>query len=112
MNFNEYQQKAFTVAIYPEHGTGSQLAIIYTALGLGEAGEVQGKVKKIIRDYGGVIKPEMKEAIIDELSDVLWYVAALCTEMKVNLDDVAVRNLVKLFDRQERNVIGGSGDNR
>lgn len=112
LSFNEYQKQAFTTAVYPEKGTGSVMAIVYTALGLGEAGEVQGKVKKIIRDHNGQLTPEMRAAIIKEISDLLWYMAALCTELNVTLEYLAKNNLEKLFDRQKRDVIKGSGDER
>ena len=48
MNFNDYQTKAITTAVYPKHQ-----ALPYLALGLsGEAAEVANKVKKILRgDY-------------------------------------------------------------
>lgn len=107
-----YQVRTRVTAMYPEVGTGSQIALAYCGLGLGEAGEVQGKVKKIIRDDGGVLSQEKREAIIDELGDVLWYVARLADEMRVPLSEVGDRNLMKLFSRKERDVISGSGDNR
>lgn len=112
MDFDFYQRESFKTAKYPEKGTGSVAALTYTALGLGESGEVQGKVKKILRDCGGKISPEMKDAIVKEMGDVFWYLASLATELNVSLSEVAIRNLEKLFDRDARGVIGGSGDNR
>jgi NTP pyrophosphatase (non-canonical NTP hydrolase) len=47
-----------------------------------------------------------------ELGDVLWYVAQLASELELELDDVASENLQKLFSRQRRGVLSGSGDNR
>lgn len=82
-------------------------------LGLvGEAGEIANKVKKIIRDNGGVVTPEQASQIATEVGDVLWYVAALSRELGVDLGEVAQANIQKLTDRQARGVIGGSGDNR
>lgn len=112
MNLSDYQQEAATTAIYPEMGTGSVTALAYCALGLGEAGELQGKVKKILRDDCSVVSTEKREAIAAELGDVLWYVAMLASELGYSLDGIAEANLAKLASRQERNKIGGSGDNR
>ena len=112
MLFDEYQKTAFSTAKYPDVGTGSPVALAYVGLGLGEAGEVQGKIKKIFRDDNSVVTEEKKNAILDEAADVLWYLAALCTEFKVPLSTLGERNLSKLYDRHKRGVIGGSGDNR
>lgn len=112
MTVNEYQTQAFSVAKYPEKGTGSLMAVIYCGLGLGESGEVQGKIKKVLRDSAGQITPEIRDAIIAEMGDNLWYLAALSTELGIPFEEVARRNLEKLFDRANRGVIGGSGDNR
>lgn len=108
MDFNEYQDKAVATAIY---GAGN--AVIYPALGLAnEAGEVLGKIKKVLRDKNGEFTLETNKAIGDEIGDVLWYMAALCRDLNIQLDDVAKNNITKLLDRQARNVIQGSGDNR
>jgi len=77
-----------------------------------EAGEVAGKVKKIFRDKGGVIGEAEREALKAELGDVLWYIAQVCTELEIPLDEVAEANLAKLLDRQARGKIRGDGDNR
>jgi NTP pyrophosphatase (non-canonical NTP hydrolase) len=109
MNFSEYQTRSRETAQYPSIGH----PIIYPTLGLAnEAGEVAGKVKKIFRDKGGMIGDAERETLTAELGDVLWYIAQVCTELEISLDDVAESNLAKLFDRQARGKITGDGDNR
>jgi NTP pyrophosphatase (non-canonical NTP hydrolase) len=109
MNFSDYQTKSRKTAKYPAIGH----PVIYPTLGLtNEAGEVSGKVKKIFRDKGGVISAADREALKGELGDVLWYLAQICTELDLSLDEVAEHNIVKLYDRLERGKIGGEGDNR
>jgi NTP pyrophosphatase (non-canonical NTP hydrolase) len=110
INFKEYQTRAFTTAIYPGKGQGS---FTYPALGLsGETGEICEKLKKAIRDEGGVISPERRAAIKKELGDLLWYLAALSTELGLELQQVAEENLAKLAQRQRTGNIHGDGDNR
>lgn len=108
MNLNEYQNEAMRTAIYPV-GQG----IEYTTLGLvSEAGEVAGKVKKVLRDNGGVFSDEARKAIADEAADCLWYIAGLARELGFSLETLAAQNLNKLADRQARGVLQGSGDKR
>jgi NTP pyrophosphatase (non-canonical NTP hydrolase) len=109
MNFSEYQQKSRKTAGYPAIGH----AVIYPTLGLvNEAGEVAGKIKKVFRDKGGEINNETKSALKAELGDVLWYIAQICTELDLSLDEVAEYNLEKLYSRLERGKIRGDGDDR
>jgi NTP pyrophosphatase (non-canonical NTP hydrolase) len=109
MDFSEYQLKAKRTAKYPTIGHG----VIYPTLGLAnEAGEVAGKIKKIFRDKEGVIGEAEREALKSELGDVLWYVSQVCTELGLQLDEVAAGNIGKLLDRLERGKIKGDGDNR
>lgn len=109
MNLDEYQRASRRTARYPAIGH----PIIYPALGLtNEAGEVAGKIKKIFRDREGVIGEAEREALKAELGDVLWYLAQLCTELGLSLEEVAHHNLEKLADRQARGMIQGEGDNR
>lgn len=110
MLFDEYQQETAVTAVYPS--PGSITGLLYCALGLGEAGEVQGKIKKILRDDDSVITAEKREQIAGELGDLLWYVAQTATELELSLDEIAQANLVKLASRKERGVLQGSGDNR
>lgn len=109
MNFNEYQIKARTTAVYPNLGNN----YVYPCLGLsGESGEVAEKIKKIIRDDEGIITSEKRMELIKELGDVMWYVANLACELNVELDLVAIKNIEKLKKRKEENKLHGNGDNR
>lgn len=127
MNLNEYQSRAAETAIYP--GKGTPLGLIYCALGMGEAGEVQGSLKKAIRDEGMVpgqawhgddyvetewVEPTMKRRadLMKEAGDLLWYLANFAAELGVSLEEIAQANLDKLASRQARGVLGGSGDER
>jgi NTP pyrophosphatase (non-canonical NTP hydrolase) len=103
MRFDDYQSSALTTAIYP-----LSTKIIYPAMGMcAEAGEVANKVKKIIRD--GKLD---REAIADELGDVLWYIAVLASDLGYSLSDIADKNIQKLIGRKERGTLAGNGDNR
>jgi NTP pyrophosphatase (non-canonical NTP hydrolase) len=109
MNFSDYQKLSRVTAQYPSIGH----PVIYPVLGLvNEAGEVAGKIKKVFRDKGGEISAETRDALKAELGDVLWYLAQVCTELDIPLNDVAEANLAKLLDRQARGKIRGDGDNR
>lgn len=110
MNLHDYQTEARKTAIYPKVGGHGW---VYPALGLAnEAGEVGGKLKKVIRDNNGVINDDQRQDISKELGDVLWYIAQLASELDINLDDVASQNIAKLASRQQRGKLTGSGDNR
>lgn len=111
--FDEYQQQSRALADYPnlDHN------LIYPALGLaGEAGEAVDKIKKLWRNQGVTshvnLLPADKATLVAELGDVLWYVAAIASELGLNLHTVAGLNLAKLLDRKARNVIKSEGDNR
>ena len=109
LDFDQYQREAGKTAIYPDRFDN----LYYPALGLaGEAGEVCEKIKKIMRDKNGKLTEDDQQLLIKELGDVLWYVSALADELDVFLGDVASTNLEKLWSRQERGKISGSGDNR
>lgn len=108
-NFNHYQQESRRTwnLVQTDH------PIVYPTLGLvNEAGEVAGKIKKIFRDKQGQISEADREALKQELGDVLWYLTQIATELGVTLEDVAATNLTKLLSRLERGKIRGDGDNR
>ena len=109
MEFNEYQEKAWGTAIYPDRGKN----IIYPALWIGgESGEILNKIKKISRDEKNILNSEKKAELIKELGDLLWYIAALATELKINMNDIAEKNIVNLGERKNKGTLHGSGDNR
>lgn len=109
MSLNGYAELAGGTVVYPGRGDN----IIYPALKLnGEAGEIAEKVGKMMRDDGGQMTEGRREALVKELGDVLWYVAACAFELDVTLEEVARRNLVKLYDRKERGALQGDGDER
>lgn len=118
MDFSDYQREARKTAIYtnrleadnvsPEYI--DKIALMYCALGMGEAGEIQNKVKKIIRD--GTDTYAFRESIAFEIGDLLWYCANMASELGFDLNDIASANLDKLEDRASRGVLQGNGDNR
>lgn len=111
MTFDEYQVAASRTMQYPSVGFN----MVYPALGLvGEAGEVAEKIKKIWRNKGRIYLDGSDEilSLRDELGDVLWYISALATEIGFPLENIAKRNIEKLEDRANRNVINSEGDNR
>lgn len=109
LTFSEYQEKAKETALYPNVGSNPY----YPSLGLsGEAGEIANKVKKIMRDKSDVIDDETRDDIKKELGDVLWYVAAVATEFKLDMGEIAEKNYEKLKKRLEEGKIQGNGDNR
>lgn len=109
MNFNTYQEESWGTAVYPNKGSN----FVYPILGLvGEAGEVAEKVKKIIRDDNGIVTPNKQAEIAKELGDVLWYIAAICSEFGITMGEVAIGNIEKLSSRKKRDLLHGEGDSR
>lgn len=125
-SMNDYEKAAVKSAVYP--GQGTPLGLAYCSLKLnGEAGELAEHVGKAMRDdgliqvdwdngcalpYFDILTFERRNLIIKEAGDCLWYIAAICRELDVPLSFVAAQNLEKLMDRQERNKLQGSGDER
>jgi len=109
VDIRDYQARSRATAVYPRAGEN----LLYPTLGLcGEAGEVAEKVKKMVRDDGGVLTGARRDALAWELGDVLWYVAQVATEAGLDLDAIAAANLEKLLSRAGRGVLQGSGDDR
>jgi len=117
--FSTYQTQAHTTALYLDNikdyltpNVHKMLALSYVGLGLGESGEVQNKLKKIIRDKNGIIDVKTKDDLKKELGDILWYVAEMCTLLHLDMGNVAQANLDKLFKRKDEGKLKGEGDNR
>ena len=75
----------------------------------GEVGELLSLEAKARRD--GYREGHI-ENLEKELGDILWHVAMIAHDNFLNFDDVAMRNLEKLIERQQRGTIQGSGDDR
>ena len=108
MNLHDYTRATNETAIYPEAGTGADLELYYLALGLtSEAGEVAGKIKKLIRD-----NKYDPGAIAYELGDVFWYLVRLCNAIGYKPTEIMEININKLLKRKASDTIKGSGDDR
>ena len=120
VNLNTYQEQAAQFAINTD--------LNHMMFGLvEEAGEAAGLLKRYHRGdekYQNLnviegdkitatfLNPLLRSSLEKELGDVLWYVAMTAHRLGLTLDQVAVTNIHKLADRQQRNVIKGEGDNR
>lgn len=115
MNFNEYQKLArktdFHTPKKEKKVFGNLFA--YPTFGItGEAGELADKIKKLYRDRGGKLTPEMRHDLVLELGDILWYMAKMAHVLGVSFDDVARLNIKKINSRKKRGVLTGNGDHR
>jgi NTP pyrophosphatase (non-canonical NTP hydrolase) len=130
LSFNEYQRAAAETAIYrqsiekyvyglgiPDDGKAQELVNLlctaYVILGLaGEAGEVAGAFKKVLRDGDVMLTEEKKKDLLKETGDTLWYSSQVSAELGENYATTASNNINKLLDRKERGVLSGSGNDR
>lgn len=113
MQLDEYSQKALATLTNQYHYGQIDAQLMGQVLGLGgEAGEVQEKFKKLLRDKRGELTPSDVTAIIKELGDVLWYVTSIAHLLGSSLEEVAQVNNAKLASRRQRQALGGSGDER
>lgn len=104
MQLSDYQQRVKKYLL-PSADNREYLSLGLTA----EAGEVAGLIAKAVRDNDGYVGIDKLKK---ELGDVLWFVSQLAELYNIDLNDIATSNINKLQSRMERNVIGGSGDNR
>lgn len=107
MKVKEYEDFMSTSKVY------SKLPIVYPILGMnGEAGEVAEKAKKCLRDNDGNFNEQIKQDLLKELADVLWYIWATADDMGYALEDVMNIGIKKVKERQETNTVHGNGDDR
>lgn len=98
MKVTDYQKAANRTSINePDFEiTNDQVMISWNAIGLsGEAGEVAELAKKQIYHQHGIDTEKWKK----ELGDVLWYVAALCANLGLTMEEVMEHNINKLEAR-------------
>jgi len=121
LTFTDYQQAVHATA-YPYidrinsitelDEAKDLLKLAYIALGLGEAGEVQNKIKKILRGDKDINDFIYGQEILKEIGDCNWYQAELCNFYGASYGIVAENNLSKLRARKVANKLKGTGDNR
>ncbi len=105
MDFDRYQYEA-SFTMLP---TAANFQYLVAGLAA-EAGEVAGAYAKHIRDETKM--SDLQEKMGKELGDVLWFVAMLAEMSDIDMAKIAEQNLEKLKDRQKRNKLKGSGDER
>lgn len=115
MNASEYQELASRTLIDgPDFDiSDNEIMVVWNAIGLaGEASEVvelignavgliskTGKVaefaKKGVFHQHGIDRDDFKK----ELGDCLWYIAALCTKLDLDMSEIMQENITKLAIR-------------
>jgi NTP pyrophosphatase (non-canonical NTP hydrolase) len=69
-------------------------------LGLAEeAGEVAGLMKRVLRNFPRDQERIVRDNFVDELGDVLWYLAACCAVHCTSLEEIWEHNKDKLKER-------------
>lgn len=77
----------------PQTLTPEQVELAFNALGLaGEAGECADYVKKALWHSAGLDMVKLA----NELGDVMWYLAAICTLAGLDLSEIMAANITKL----------------
>ena len=95
MHLNEYQTSAHrTVQKTHTEGMDEMVPILGLA---GEVGELLNEYKKKLRD--GDAHERFPERVVEELGDILWYVAETASRFGLDLETVAERNLAKIMAR-------------
>ena len=106
---NDYENFVVSTQKFPK-----DVANEYLVLGLvSEAGEVAGVWKRVLRqDATTKDLKHVRDQMLQELGDVLWYVTALCLQNNISLEELISINTEKLTKRLKNNTIQGKGDNR
>jgi len=97
MKFREFED---SIVVTHEHRPDP---LTYAILGVaGEAGEVAEVFKKALRvvEPTDVIETDFRDALLDELGDVLWYVAKVTNLLGADLETIARMNMKKLAYRR------------
>lgn len=98
LSIADYQSEA----VNTDHtGNDPQDGILVSVLGIvGEAGDLATLFKKKLRDGDSfTVYPQQ---CAEELGDILWYVATLCTKLGFSLEEIAANNLSKTKSRWEK----------
>ena len=92
LDFNKYQEQASRTS----DKSINEKAILISCMGLsGETGEVIDYLKKV---YGHGHAYDHNR-LIDELGDVLWYIADIANKHGIDLETIVKCNILKLINR-------------
>lgn len=103
----DYEAFVKKINLYKENMLGESALILALA---SESGEVAGKFTKFVRDNTDYSK--LKEDILDELGDCLWFITCIANIYGCSLTSLMEKNVDKLSSRVNRGVLRGSGDKR
>ena len=113
MNLSEYQKRVEDTWISNEND------FIRIVCGLsGELGEICEKLKKYFRKDNYAEKEKKTSwfavglILKGEIGDLMYYIAKLCNEFGLDLEEILQENINKLARRKEDGTLKGSGDNR
>lgn len=88
---NEYVRRAAATDIIDDEEEAIKIGLLGIA---GEAGSLVSEAKKCFRDNGNSL--ELREYIIEELGDLLWYIAFVARRLEIDLNKVVENNLSKV----------------
>lgn len=91
MDLRTYQQLASRTDRNP--GTDEQARMIPLAGLASETGELLGEYKKYLRD--GSSHRLFRERLAEEVGDLMWYVSNVATKFDLDLEQIALQNLMK-----------------
>lgn len=95
MDFKQFQLNATST---DQRKNKDGIKYLIPLLGLvGEIGSVVSEYKKRIRD--GNKYRDYKIKLEEEIGDVLWYIATICSDMDIDLEKCAIRNINKTKER-------------
>ena len=90
--FNLYQDHASRTAKEMDDVSN----ILHATLGMtSEAGELASSIKGWMV-YG---KDLDVKNIVEEMGDIMWFIALMCKTLNISMEDVAVNNIAKLYER-------------
>lgn len=111
MTPNEYIQKALrTESPYRFEATGDVTARIEHAVmgAVTESGELMDAVKKS-KIYGRALD---RVNLVEEVGDIMWYLAILADELGVSFEDIWEKNINKLRQRYPEKYSDERAENR
>lgn len=95
MDFKKFQLNA---KITDQRKNKDGIKSLIPLLGLvGEIGSVVSEYKKRIRD--GSKYKDYKVKLEEEIGDVIWYIATICSDMDIDLEKCAINNINKTKER-------------